>query len=161
VRRSVYCTASFSVCSSRRTELPIIYADFRLDYKLKTLPFGGDRSAKTASVPVTLSPTTRLAKPIITTPVWPCQTAINLSNLTEGSDLRIFNPGSHGTETLFGNTFLDVDLSLVAPLKQGALTAQQYFRRCPGTQASHIESVQLPAARPLPTPSVLYAPFTG
>jgi hypothetical protein len=39
VRRSVYCTASFSVCSRRRTELPIIYADFRLDYKLATLPF--------------------------------------------------------------------------------------------------------------------------
>jgi hypothetical protein len=38
VRRSVYCTASFSVCSRRRTELPIIYADFRLDYKLATLP---------------------------------------------------------------------------------------------------------------------------
>jgi hypothetical protein len=38
VRRSVYCTASFSVCSLRRTELPIIYADFRLDYKLATLP---------------------------------------------------------------------------------------------------------------------------
>jgi hypothetical protein len=38
VRRSVYCTASFSGCSRRRTELPIIYADFRLDYKLATLP---------------------------------------------------------------------------------------------------------------------------
>ena len=38
VRRSVYCTASFSVCSPRRTELPIIYADFRLDYKLATHP---------------------------------------------------------------------------------------------------------------------------
>ena len=38
MRRSVYCTASFSVCSLRRTELPIIYADFRLDYKLATLP---------------------------------------------------------------------------------------------------------------------------
>ena len=38
MRRSVYCTASFSVCSRRRTELPIIYADFRLDYKLATLP---------------------------------------------------------------------------------------------------------------------------
>ena len=35
---SVYCTTSFSVCSRRRTELPIIYADFRLDYKLATLP---------------------------------------------------------------------------------------------------------------------------
>jgi hypothetical protein len=31
-------TASFSVCSRRRTELPIIYADFRLDYKFATLP---------------------------------------------------------------------------------------------------------------------------
>jgi hypothetical protein len=40
VRRSAYCTVSFSVCSRRRTELPIIYADFRLDYKLATLPAG-------------------------------------------------------------------------------------------------------------------------
>ena len=38
MRRSVYCIASFSVCSRRRTELPIIYADLRLDYKLATLP---------------------------------------------------------------------------------------------------------------------------
>jgi hypothetical protein len=45
VRRSVYCTASFSVCSRRRTELPIIYADFRLDYKLATLPHGQVRPA--------------------------------------------------------------------------------------------------------------------
>jgi hypothetical protein len=39
VRRSVYSTGSFSVCSRRRTELPIIYADFLPDYKLATLPF--------------------------------------------------------------------------------------------------------------------------
>ena len=37
---AVYCTASFSVCSRRRTELPIIYADFRLDYKFATRPMG-------------------------------------------------------------------------------------------------------------------------
>ncbi len=121
---------------------------------------GGSTSETTVSVPVTLS-TVPLAKPIITVPVWPCQTAINLSNLTEGSDLRIFNPGARGTETLFGNTFLNVDLSLVAPLKEGALTAQQYFRRCPATEPSAIESVHVPAAHPLPTPGVLYAPFTG
>jgi hypothetical protein len=41
VRRSVYCTASFSVCSRRRTELPIIYPDLWLDYKVATLPFRG------------------------------------------------------------------------------------------------------------------------
>ena len=38
VRRSVYCTASFSGCSRRRTELPIIYPDLRLDYKVATHP---------------------------------------------------------------------------------------------------------------------------
>jgi hypothetical protein len=38
VRRSVYCTASFSVCSRRRTELPIIYPDLWLDYKVATHP---------------------------------------------------------------------------------------------------------------------------
>jgi hypothetical protein len=31
VRRSVCCTASFSVCSLRPTKLPIIYPDLRLD----------------------------------------------------------------------------------------------------------------------------------
>src|SRR5580698_5290725 len=43
VRRSVYSTGSFSVCSRRRTELPIIYADFLLDYKLATLPLNKRR----------------------------------------------------------------------------------------------------------------------
>jgi hypothetical protein len=35
-RRSVYCTASFLVCSLRSTKLPIIYPDLRLDYKVAT-----------------------------------------------------------------------------------------------------------------------------
>ena len=41
MRRSVYCTATFSVCSLRRAKFPIIYPDIRLDYnyKLATLPF--------------------------------------------------------------------------------------------------------------------------
>ena len=38
MRGSVYCTASFSVCSLRRAKLSIIYTDIRLDYKLATLP---------------------------------------------------------------------------------------------------------------------------
>jgi CHAT domain-containing protein len=38
VRRSVYCTASFSVCSLRRAKFAIIYPDLRLDYKVATLP---------------------------------------------------------------------------------------------------------------------------
>jgi hypothetical protein len=37
---SVYCTASFSVCSRRRTKMPIIYTDPRLDYKVATHPSG-------------------------------------------------------------------------------------------------------------------------
>jgi hypothetical protein len=40
VRRSVYCTASFWVCSRRPTKFPIIYPDLRLDYKVATLPTG-------------------------------------------------------------------------------------------------------------------------
>ena len=40
MRRSVYCTASFSVCSRRRTKFPIIYPDLRLDYKVATHPIG-------------------------------------------------------------------------------------------------------------------------
>src|SRR5271165_1773576 len=38
MRRSVYCTASFSVCSLRRAKFPIIYPDLRLDYKVATHP---------------------------------------------------------------------------------------------------------------------------
>ena len=38
VRRSVYCTASFPVCSLRRIELPIIYPDLWLDFKVATHP---------------------------------------------------------------------------------------------------------------------------
>jgi len=38
VRRLVYCTASFSICSLRRAKFPIIYPVIRLDYKLATLP---------------------------------------------------------------------------------------------------------------------------
>jgi hypothetical protein len=40
VRRSVYCTGSFSVCSLRRPKFPIIYPDLRLDYKVATHPPG-------------------------------------------------------------------------------------------------------------------------
>ena len=36
---SVYCTTSFSVCSRRRTKMPIIYPDLRLDYKVATHPY--------------------------------------------------------------------------------------------------------------------------
>jgi hypothetical protein len=35
---SVYCTTSFSVCSRRRTKMPIIYPELRLDYKVATHP---------------------------------------------------------------------------------------------------------------------------
>jgi transposase len=38
VRRSVWCTASFSVCALRRAKFPIIYPDLRLDYKVATHP---------------------------------------------------------------------------------------------------------------------------
>jgi hypothetical protein len=40
VRRSVYCTASFSVCSLRRAKFPIIYPDLRFNYKVATHPGG-------------------------------------------------------------------------------------------------------------------------
>ena len=38
MRRSVHCTALFSVCSLRRAKFPIIYPDLRLDYKVATHP---------------------------------------------------------------------------------------------------------------------------
>jgi hypothetical protein len=34
----VYCSTSFSICSRRRTKMPIIYPDLRLDYKVATHP---------------------------------------------------------------------------------------------------------------------------
>jgi hypothetical protein len=36
---SVYCTTSYSACSRRRTKMPIIYPDLRLDYKVATHPY--------------------------------------------------------------------------------------------------------------------------
>ena len=41
---SVYCTTSFSVCSRRRTKMPIIYPDFRFDYKVATHPNNARKS---------------------------------------------------------------------------------------------------------------------
>ena len=38
VRGSVYCTASFSVCSLRRAKFAIINPDLQLDYKVATHP---------------------------------------------------------------------------------------------------------------------------
>ena len=40
MRRSVYCTASFSICSLRRAKFPIIYPVLWLDYKVATHPQG-------------------------------------------------------------------------------------------------------------------------
>ncbi len=53
MRRSVHCTALFSVCSLRRAKFPIIYPDLRLDYKVATHPFwelqkGQNSKAETA-----------------------------------------------------------------------------------------------------------------
>jgi len=39
VRRWVYCTSSFSVCSLRRAKFPVIYSDLWLDYKVATHPY--------------------------------------------------------------------------------------------------------------------------
>jgi transposase, IS6 family len=47
----VYCTTSFSVCSRRRTKMPIIYPDFRLDYKIATHPFRERWEFATALLP--------------------------------------------------------------------------------------------------------------
>ena len=41
MRRSVYCTASFSICSLRRAKFPIIYPVLWLDYKVATHPDAG------------------------------------------------------------------------------------------------------------------------
>ena len=39
---SAYCTTSFSVCSRRRTKMPIICPDLRFDYNVATHPAGED-----------------------------------------------------------------------------------------------------------------------
>ena len=38
MRRSVYCTASFSICSLRRAKFPIIYPSFGSTTKLQHIP---------------------------------------------------------------------------------------------------------------------------
>jgi hypothetical protein len=122
--------------------------------------FEGAPGETATSAPVVASPTT-LPKPKISLPVWPCQTWIDLTNLTPGAELMVFNPGPHGTETLFSNSFKGLALGLVAPLEEGALTAQQAFTRCPNIPPSPIASVHVPRSLPLPIPEATYAPFTN
>jgi hypothetical protein len=123
--------------------------------------FGETKSNKTTSAAIVSSASLPLRTPAITTPVWPCQTAITLSNLTEGTQVTIINPAPEGTGSVFSDTFAKVEVNLVAPLQQGELTAQQAFNRCPQIAPSPIGSVQVPAPHPLPTPGILFAPFTG
>jgi hypothetical protein len=123
--------------------------------------FEGAPGGSAMSAPVPASPTT-LPKPKITLPVWPCQTWIDLTNLTPGAELTVVNAsGTQSTETLFANSFKDLALGLVAPLEEGTLTAQQAFTRCPNIRPSATASVQVPPSRPLPHPVPLYAPFTN
>jgi hypothetical protein len=122
--------------------------------------FEGTPSKTATSLAVVASPTT-LPEPKINLPVWPCQTWINLTNLTPGAELTVINPAPQGTATLFSNSFKDLALGLVAPLKGGTLTAQQALSRCPNIPPSATTSVRVPHSRPLPTPLPLYAPFTN
>ena len=47
MRRSVYCTNSFSICSLRRANFPIIYSVLWLDYKVATHPSAKELAART------------------------------------------------------------------------------------------------------------------
>jgi hypothetical protein len=52
MRRSVYCTNSFSICSLRRANFPIIYSVFWLDYKVATHSSAKELAARTTDLSV-------------------------------------------------------------------------------------------------------------
>jgi hypothetical protein len=113
--------------------------------------FEGALGHTTSSGPVVTTPNVVPNTPVIG-PVWPCQTAINLSNLNPGADLKVTNGGN---ETLFSNTYNDLELFLVAPLVPGDLIVTQYYRRCPHVPTA--EAKVTVVERPLPPLSISFA----
>jgi hypothetical protein len=119
-------------------------------YAQQTL--GPTPSEMTPSPPVA-GPPSSLGVPEITTPVRPCQMALELANLTPGANLQITNNAAviaMATVPWSAYTFAPL-----LPLVAGTLSVKQYFLRCEEVPPASSRTVPV-AASPLPTPSVAY-----
>jgi hypothetical protein len=103
--------------------------------------------------PVPVAPP--LQAPAVTTlPLLNCETAIGVSNLVPGADLKILNAGNEDTIT---NPWNSYTLDGLIPLQVGPLTAQQYFTRC--DQKEQGPTATFPVVKQPPKfPKVSYAP---
>jgi hypothetical protein len=112
---------------------------------------GANKSPVTPSLPVLAAPT-KIGPADIATPVRPCQTSIDLSNVTPGADFKVTNNAnvSYGT-----NPWPAYTLDGLPLFQPGTLIFEQYFTRCQAVPGSS-KSVPV-AAAPLPVPVVTYA----
>ena len=96
-----------------------------------------------------------LAPAITTLPLLNCETAIGVSNVVPGADLKVLNAGNEDTIT---NPWSSYTLDGMIPLQTvGPLTAQQYFTRC--DQREQGPTATFPVAKQPPKfPKVSYSP---
>jgi hypothetical protein len=103
--------------------------------------------------PVPVAPP--LKAPAVTTlPLLNCETAIGVSDLVPGADLKILNAGNEDTVT---NPWSSYTLDDMIPLVVGPLTAQQYFTRCDKQEQGPISTFPV-VKQPPKFPKVSYAP---
>ncbi len=103
--------------------------------------------------PVPVAPP--LQAPAVTSlPLLNCETAIGVSNLVPGADLKILNAGNEDTVT---NPWNSYTLDGLIPLQVGPLTAQQYFTRCDQKERGPVATFPV-AKQPPKFPKVSYAP---
>ena len=103
--------------------------------------------------PVPVAPP--LQAPAVTTlPLLNCETAIGVSDLVPGADLKILNAGNEDTVT---NPWSSYTLDDLIPLQVGPLTAQQYFTRCEQKEQGPTATFTV-VKQPPKFPKVSYAP---
>jgi len=103
--------------------------------------------------PVPVAPPLR-APAVTTLPLLNCETAIGVSDLIPGADLKILNAGNEDTVT---NPWSSYTLDGLIPLQLGTLTAQQYFTRCDQREQGPIATFTV-VKQPPKFPKVSYAP---
>jgi len=103
--------------------------------------------------PVPVAPA--LKAPAVTTlPLLNCETAIGVSDLVPGADLKILNAGNEDTVT---NPWSSYTLDGLIPLQAGVLTAQQYFTRCDQRELGPTSTFTV-VKQPPKFPKVSYTP---
>lgn len=103
--------------------------------------------------PVPVAPPLR-APAVTSLPLLSCETAIGVSDLVPGADLKILNASNEDTVT---NPWSSYTLDGLIPLQVGALTAQQYFTRCDQKEQGPIANFTV-VKQPPKFPKVSYTP---